>query len=121
MNNIKGNRYIYHYHVFENAIESFANYNLSKIREVLPIVAYGEFQRENDINIGRITENHKLFKSQKFYNEILKYVGRNYLESEGYYNSYISMDSYSSYHTYFLAPIVFEKMNKTIYIYFENF
>uniref|UniRef100_UPI0017855F3E hypothetical protein n=1 Tax=Mammaliicoccus sciuri TaxID=1296 RepID=UPI0017855F3E len=52
------------------------------------------------------------------YNEILKYVGRNYLESEGYYNSYISMDSYSSYHTYFLAPIVFEKMNKTIYIYF---
>ncbi len=28
------------------------------------------------------------------------------------------MDSYSSYHTYFLAPIVFEKMNKTIYIYF---
>ncbi|MFP4877776.1 hypothetical protein ACLFLH_02165 [Mammaliicoccus sciuri] len=118
MNNIKGNRYIYHYHVFENAIESFANYNLSKIREVLPIVAYGEFQRENDINIGRITENHKLFKSQKFYNEILKYVGRNYLESEGYYNSYISMNSYSSYHTYFLAPIVFEKMNKTIYIYF---
>lgn len=118
MNNIKGNRYIYHYHVFENAVETFDNYDLSEITEVLPVVAFGEFERESEVNFGKVTENHKLFKKQKFYKEILKYVGRNFLESERYYNNYISMDSYSSYHTYFLAPIVFEKEDKTIYTYF---
>ncbi|WP_185702419.1 MULTISPECIES: hypothetical protein, partial [unclassified Desulfovibrio] len=61
---------------------------------------------------------HQLFKKQKFYKEILKYIGRNYLESEGYYSNFISMDSYSSYHTFFLAPIVFEIENKNIYTYF---
>ncbi|MBJ6303385.1 hypothetical protein JGU45_14200, partial [Staphylococcus aureus] len=118
MNNIKGTRYIYYYHVFENAVENFNNYDLSEIREVLPVVAFGEFERKSEVNFGKITENHQLFQKQKFYNEILKYVGRNYLESEGYYNNYISMDSYSNYHTYFLAPIVFEIEDKTIYTYF---
>ncbi|CDR52651.1 hypothetical protein [Staphylococcus schweitzeri] len=118
MNNIKGNRYIYHYHVFENVVENFGNYDLSEIIEVLPVVAFGTFKRNSEVNFGKITENHQLFQKQKFYKEILKYVGQNYLKSEGYYNNYISMDSYSSYHTYFLAPIVFEIENKTIYTYF---
>lgn len=118
MNNIKGNRYIYHYHVFENVVENSDNYDLSKIMEVLPVVAFGKFKRKNKINFGKVTENHQLFKKQKFYKEILKYVGRNYLESEGYYSNCISMDSYSSYHTFFLAPIVFEIENKNIYTYF---
>lgn len=118
MNNIKGNRYIYHYHVFENVVENSDNYDLSKIREVLPVVAFGKFERKSEMNFGRITENHQFFQKQTFYKEILKYIGRNYLESEGYYSSYISMDSYSSYHTYFLAPIVFEIENKNIYTYF---
>lgn len=118
MNNIKGNRYIYHYHVFENVVENSDNYDLSKIMEVLPVVAFGKFKRKNEMNFGKITENHQLFQKQKFYNETLKYIGRNYLESEGYYSKCISMDSYSSYHTFFLAPIVFEIENKNIYTYF---
>ena len=117
MNNIKGIRYIYHYHIFENVVESFEEYNLNEIGEVLPIVALGEFQRGSEMNFGYITENHNLFEKQKFYEDILKYVSQNYLASEGSYNNYISMDSFSSYHTYFLAPIVFEKENKTIYTY----
>lgn len=118
MNNIKGIRYIYHYHIFENVVESFDEYNLNEIREVLPIVALGEFQRGSKMNFGYITENHNLFEKQKFYKEILKYANQNYLASEGSYNNYISMDSFSSYHTYFLAPIIFEKEDKTIYTYF---
>ncbi|WP_436860862.1 hypothetical protein [Staphylococcus caeli] len=47
---------IYHYHVFENAVETFDKYDLSKIREVLPIVAFGKFERKSKVNFGKVTE-----------------------------------------------------------------
>ena len=64
MNNIKCNRYIYHYHVFENVVENSDNYDLSKIMELLPVVAFGKFKRKNEMNFGKITENHQLFQNK---------------------------------------------------------
>ncbi|MCH4328293.1 hypothetical protein [Staphylococcus haemolyticus] len=117
MKNISGNRYIYHYHIFESSTNTFDSKSLNLIPEVLPIIAISDFNSQRKNNYGFITKNHDYLEKEGFYQEIMKYVGRGYLESERNYYNYVAMDSYSDYKSYFLAPIVFEKNNETIYIY----
>ena len=117
MENISGNRHIYHYHILESSTNTFDSKNLELIPEVLPIIAISDFNRQRKSNYGFITKNHDYLKKEGFYREIMKYVSRGYLESERNYYNFVSMDPYSDYKSYFLAPIVFERDNKIIYIY----
>lgn len=119
MHKIKGTRYIYHYHIFEDSIELFKNFSFENLSDILPIIAYTDFQTNNNLNYGKVTGNHQLLEKQSFYKEIMRYVGRNYMEGEGNYYNFLGMESFSNHKSLFLAPLVYKTHDKTILVYFK--
>lgn len=116
MNNLLGKRYIYHYHVFECQVELLKEESINSLLNELPIIAYSNVARinkgEEQLNFTKFTENHDEIKKLPFYNEIMLYSQRVYMEKEMHYNQLVSIDSYTKFNSFFLSPIVMKKDDK---------
>lgn len=116
MNNLLGKRYIYHYHVFERQVELLKEESINSLLNELPIIAYSNVARinkgEEQLNFTKFTENHDEIKKLPFYNEIMLYSQRVYMEKEMHYNQLVSIDSYTKFNSFFLSPIVMKKDDK---------
>lgn len=116
MNNLLGKRYIYHYHVFEHQVELLKEKNINSLLNELPILAYSNVDRinkeEEQLNFTKITENHDQITELPFYNEIMLHVNSGYIQKEMQYDQLVSIDSYTKFNSFFLAPIIMKKDDK---------
>ncbi|MGK4468328.1 hypothetical protein [Mammaliicoccus sciuri] len=113
MNNLLGKRYIYHYHVFERQVELLKEESINSLLNELPIIAYSNVARinkgEEQFNFIKKTENHDEITGLPFYEEIMLHVNRGYMQKEMQYEQLVSIDSYTKFNSFFLAPIVMKK------------
>lgn len=113
MNNLLGRRYIYHYHVFERQVELLKEESINSLLNDLPIIAYsnvdGINKGEEQINYIKFTENHDEIEKLPFYNEIMLHANHGYLQKEKHYDQLVSIDSYTKFNSFFLAPIVMKE------------
>lgn len=121
MKNLLGKRYIYHYHVFERQVELLKEESINSLLNELPIIAYSNVSRinkgEEQFNFTKKTENHDEIAKLPFYDEIMLHVKRVYMQKEMQYEQLVSIDSYTKFNSFFLAPIVMKKDDEFLMIF----